>query len=678
MLMNENEGERRREMPEKEKYMVPSKRFFLWLTFLVTVSFLGCGVDNNVTPREGGISGTAVDKSAKPLEGVLVSWAGDRGKYGKSDATGTFIVDNVNFGDQVFLAEKAGYRTLSFTVPVYSGAITQLKKVVLETASFDFREIKIEKVSATHAVISWKTTEFTNGVLEFGETEAFGRTVRETTGVYATLHTLTISDLKSEKRYFFRIIASRENRPSETSAVYDFQTVPTLEDTTPPAAPNGLGIALTEYANQVTLFWAPNTETDLKGYKLYRSELPSSGFAALGNIVVTKGTERYIDVGVVTGKKYYYRVAALDQANNEGSASDIVSMVIPGDLSREVVWTRANSPYLLAGDLDIANTGVLRIDPGVEVRIADYDGIRRGDTQKVEIRVKGAIIANAANDVPIVFTSSRATPAAGDWGGISFISAVEGGSKLDNVLLAYAGTGLKLSATKSTFQSLEIKHCQVGVAASQSSQLTLATFTIRNCDDGMLIRNNTAPIVQGALFSNCKRGLTSSGNDGATFRLNDFLEFTDYGLTMSDTTGTLLVEDNLFVSTVGLGLHIVDYTPRVWYNTFDTPLGIRIDRTNPIVEKNILVTTKSVTGQGFKGIEHLGGVSPLPTFGPNDLFGFPVGKDYVGCASTAGSLGSQPLFMRDLGGSTYDYRLRQAFPATNDVWGIRRQSAPRE
>lgn len=658
--------------------MVPSKRFFLWLTFLVTLSFLGCGVDNNVTPREGGVSGTVVDKSAKPLDGVLVSWIGDRGKYSKTDATGTFLVDNVNFGDQTFLAERSGYRPLSFVVPIYSGAITQLKKVVLETASFDYRDIKIEKVSATHAEISWKTTEFTNGVIEYGESESFGRTVRETSGVYATLHRLTIPDLTSEKRYFFRIVASRENRPSETSATADFQTVPPLEDSTPPAAPIGIGIALTEYPNQVTLFWAPNTETDLKGYKLYRSEFPSAGFAAINNVVVSKGTERYIDVGVTTGKKYYYRVAALDQAGNEGSASDIVSMVIPGDLSKEVIWTRANSPYLLAGDLDIVTTGILRIDPGVEIRMADYDGLRRGDAQKVEIRVSGTIIANAAGDVPIVFTSSRATPAADDWGGISFTNAVDGASKLDNVLLAYAGTGLKISATKSTFQSLEIKNCKVGVVASLSTQLTLASFTIRSCEDGMLIRNNTSPVIQGALFSNCLRGLTSSGNDGATFRLNDFLEFTDYGLTMSDTAGTLLVEDNLFVSTVGLGLHVVDQTPHVWYNTFDSPLGIRIDRTNPIIEKNILVTTRSVTGQGFKGIEHLGGATPLPLFGPNDLFGFPVGKEYVGCSPAAGSLASQPLFMRDLGGSTYDYRLRQAFPATNDVWGIRRQSVPRQ
>ncbi|MFZ2957912.1 MAG: right-handed parallel beta-helix repeat-containing protein [Candidatus Ozemobacteraceae bacterium] len=652
------------------------KRLFLLFGFILGLSLIGCESGNNVTPREGGIQGSILNKAGKPISGVLVFWTLDESRAGRTDATGTYFIDSLEFGEQPFMARVASYRDTAFVAPIYSGAITQLKAVTMETASFDFKDIKVEEISATHAIVSWKTTEFTNGVLEFGDTEMLGRSVRETEKQYATLHRVTIPDLSAEKKYYFRIVATREGRSSETSTTNSFTTVSILNDRTPPAAPKGAGIALSEQPNQVTIFWTPNNETDLKGYRIYRSELPAAGFTAISGAITAKGTERYVDAGVVTGKKYHYRVAAVDQANNEGSASDIVSMLIPGDLSRDVTWTLANSPYILSGDLDIQVTGVLHIDAGVVVKMSDYDALRRGDPQKIEIRVMGGIDVHAAGDSPVTFSSDRGTPAAGDWGGLSILDAPGTSVSLDNLTIAYAAKGLVITKTNGTFKNLNFLSCTTGMNVTGTTDLTISSITARLCGDGMTVSDNTRVVVENSGFRHCVRSISSSANESATFRGNNFFEYVEFGLLTNEKSGQTVVENNLFVAPVGLGLHIVDQAAEVRYNTFDAPSAVRIDRNNPTLEKNILVTTRSASGSGIKAIEHLAGSLPLPKFGPNDVFGFPLGGDYVGCASVAGSLASGPLFMRDLGGADYDYRLRQAFPDTADNWGIHRDSAP--
>ncbi|RCK81543.1 MAG: Fibronectin type 3 domain protein [Candidatus Ozemobacter sibiricus] len=652
----------------------------LWgptLLFLAGLLLLGCDANNNVTPREGALEGKVFDVSGKPLQYVLVSWTLDRTRWGLSDASGKFFVEGVGFGEQTFIAEKTGFRPTTFRAAIYSGGISVLPKVVLETASFDFKEVKVEKVSATTALVTWKTTDYTNGIIEYGETEAYGRTVREPDLQYATVHSLEITDLKPNTKYFFRIVAARQNRPAETSTGHSFVTLATYDDREVPSTPRGVTAALTEQPNTVTIFWSPNSERDLRGYRVYRSESPIGRFSAIEGMLIAKGQERFLDAGVTTGKKYYYRVSAVDLAGNESGPSEAVSVVIPGLLTQEVTWVRANSPYLLSGDLTIDRTGILRIDPGVEVLIADTDALRVGNPAKVEVTVRGTLVASAGQDFPIIISSARSTPAAGDWSGITFLSNPSPESALVNVTLAYAETGLTLTEATGTFADTRIHHCQTGIAASRNQGLRLASLTLEICQKGLMISGNTSPMVTGCTLFHCLSGVTSSNNDGLTFEGNNLLEFTDFGLMTNEAGGTLLVRNNLFVSAVGVGLHVLSKSPSIEYNTFDAPYGIRIDQGNMPIRKNILVADRSPGGMGLKGIEHLGGAASLPVVGPNAVAGFPAGKDYVGCASAPGSLASRPVFMKDEAGGGYDYRLSVPFPDGLDPWGIKRETPPR-
>ncbi|OIP23994.1 hypothetical protein AUK22_09195 [bacterium CG2_30_54_10] len=646
--------------------------------FLLTMGLilLGCDTGNNVTPREGTLEGTVTDKAGTAIENVLVSWVQDPTRWGRSDSKGKFLVAGIGFGDQDFSAELAAYRTTYFKAHIYSGSTSIIQKVVMETSSFDFRDIKVDAVSATTAVISWKTTDYTNGVIEFGGTESLGWTARETANQYATVHSVRIPDLKPTTTYFFKIVASRQNRPSETSPVQSFATLATYDDLEAPATPQGVTAALTEQQNQVTIFWAPSSDRDLKGYRIYRNESALTSFAAIDSTLIAKGQERYIDAGVTPGKKLYYKVSAVDLAGNESGPSETVSMVIPGNLTQEITWIRANNPYLLSGDLTIADTGILRIDPGVEVMMTGYDALRSGNPNQVEINVSGTLVASAGSDNPITFSSENPMPNAGDWGGIKFSQASTGESALVNVTIAYAGTGLTISSASGTFADFSILHCQTGLIASKNADLTLASISLSFCQSGMEIYDNQRAVIDSCTLYHCLKGLSSARNDTIRMVGNNFIEYIDFGLTTDEIGGSVSVTNNLFVSRLGLGIHVLKFPPSVTYNTIDSPYGIRVDQGNPLIEKNILVADSSLGGKGITGIENLSRLLPVPVLGANNIVGFPVGNDYVGCASGAGSLSSEPLFMKDTGSTQYDYRLRTGFPDNLDPWGIRRTISP--
>lgn len=647
------------------------------LLVLLLAGLIGCS-GTSVTPREGTLKGRLLNISGKPIEDGLVYWAYDNTRWCLSDENGEFTIEAIGFGDQKFYVEAFGYRTSMFSAAIFSGQVTIGGDYTVEAKSFDYIEIKTEEVSATHALISWKTTEYTNGLIEYGEKETLGRTVREPEKVFATTHSLTIRDLSPEKQYYFRIVANREGRAAETSVMGNFTTKSTLEDQTPPSAPSGVAAALTSIPGQATVFWAPVSDSDLKGYRVYRSELENAPFSLVSNMLIAKGQERYTDVTAMPGKKYYYRVTAIDQAGNESGFNNLASILVPGDVANEVRWTRANSPYHLNGDLNILPTGKLYIDAGVEILVADTDAFRKNDQNRVEITVSGAIIASAGNELPVIFASARSTPEKSDWKGISFTEVENPANTLVNVVINDAETGITINSSEGTFRQIYINNCITGARAEKNTNLKISELSVKRCTTGMEIKNNTKFTLENSTFIHPSICVNSQTNDGLTITGNNFLEFTDSGLITNESGGVIEITNNLFVSPQGSSIKIVTQSPVVEYNTFDVAYGIQINQGNPIIRKNIILAQKSVFGTGKKGIEHLSGSLPLPVFGPNNIYGFTPEAAYIGCSASSDSKMEEVLLMSQINGKTYDYRLRQPFPDNEDTWGIRRDLIPYE
>jgi hypothetical protein len=99
------------------------------------------------------------------------------------------------------------------------------------------------------------------------------------------------------------------------------------QDTFPPAAPQNLVSAALSGATPgsllVDLSWSINLETDLAGYRVYRSEQQDArGMLLTPDLLLAPA---YRDTSVEPGHRYWYSVTAVDRAGNESDASAAVA-----------------------------------------------------------------------------------------------------------------------------------------------------------------------------------------------------------------------------------------------------------------------------------------------------------------------------------------------------------------
>jgi endonuclease I len=96
------------------------------------------------------------------------------------------------------------------------------------------------------------------------------------------------------------------------------QTMVCVQDETPPVAPTGL--IATGGEGEVDLDWDDNTESDLAGYNVLRSETSGGPHTQVNGPPVL--LSEYTDTGVTNGVEYHYVVTALDTADNESAISN--------------------------------------------------------------------------------------------------------------------------------------------------------------------------------------------------------------------------------------------------------------------------------------------------------------------------------------------------------------------
>ncbi len=102
----------------------------------------------------------------------------------------------------------------------------------------------------------------------------------------------------------------------------------TPRDTFPPAAPQNLvaGAIAGSLPSSVIveLSWSINLESDLAGYRVYRSEQQDTRGALITSEVLL--APAYRDTPVEPGHRYWYTVTAVDRAGNESEASASVTI----------------------------------------------------------------------------------------------------------------------------------------------------------------------------------------------------------------------------------------------------------------------------------------------------------------------------------------------------------------
>jgi hypothetical protein len=136
----------------------------------------------------------------------------------------------------------------------------------------------------------------------------------------------TLFDFGKTYAYIVRSVVLVEG--SELESGDSVPAIVTPRDTFPPAAPQNLVAAVLSGATPgsvlVDLSWSINLETDLAGYRVYRSEQQDTKGAVLTPDLLL--APAYRDTSVEPGHRYWYSVTAVDRAGNESDASATVAV----------------------------------------------------------------------------------------------------------------------------------------------------------------------------------------------------------------------------------------------------------------------------------------------------------------------------------------------------------------
>jgi hypothetical protein len=152
-------------------------------------------------------------------------------------------------------------------------------------------------------------------------------------------------------------------------------------------------------------------------------------------------------------------------------------------ISTDTTWTTANSPYTFSGNVLIETGATLTIKPGVVMKFGS------GNYMQVE----GRVIANGLKSNMITFTSSQASPKAGDWEVIRFMYFAENGSSFKYCKIEYAKYGIEVSSPKypeaiPNFENNIISDCETfGISVI----LNMYSDNYINSINGTIILNNT-------------------------------------------------------------------------------------------------------------------------------------------------------------------------------------------
>lgn len=108
-------------------------------------------------------------------------------------------------------------------------------------------------------------------------------------------------------------------------------------DTFPPAAPQGLVAAVVAARGgeppHVDLSWDISPETDVAGYNVYQSEQEAIPGSRMNSQLLPTPVFRVISV--VAGRRYFYRVTAVDRSGIESAPSAAVAVTLPGANEQE-------------------------------------------------------------------------------------------------------------------------------------------------------------------------------------------------------------------------------------------------------------------------------------------------------------------------------------------------------
>ena len=139
-------------------------------------------------------------------------------------------------------------------------------------------------------------------------------------------------DAAFDQRYSYRIsrvtTISIGGRSIDIAGPSSAEILVDTKDLFPPAAPTGLAAVAASDEGAIDLSWAPNTETDLAGYAVYRSE-PGGEPVRISRAGKPIDSPAFRDPTAQPGREYTYTVTAIDRDGNQSVRSTEVKETLP-------------------------------------------------------------------------------------------------------------------------------------------------------------------------------------------------------------------------------------------------------------------------------------------------------------------------------------------------------------
>ena len=130
-------------------------------------------------------------------------------------------------------------------------------------------------------------------------------------------------EFETNYKYFVRTVSLGTNaEPVESQESKIVEIVP--KDTFAPTAPTAITLAASP--NTISIFFVANSERDVAGYKIFRSD-DQQNWQLLNPDLLKLTT--FQDAKVESGKTYFYYLTAVDKFGNESEKSEIVSETVP-------------------------------------------------------------------------------------------------------------------------------------------------------------------------------------------------------------------------------------------------------------------------------------------------------------------------------------------------------------
>lgn len=617
------------------------------------------GCENKQKIQRGVLGGFVLDTSGNRISGAAVT--SHRSLFvAETGSDGRYTFTSLDSGSHNLNVVRSGFKTATATIHIDYGSMDLTMDFKLEPLPGMIAWQVFKRESATVTVDVSCAEPMACTAIYSGQNFAMTRT---TVSAKAMEHRFILGPLLPDTRYRLHIEGiTNDGRRYESEAGF-FKPTPTGDIAGIPPAP--VSVSLEQTTVGPKLSWKYEGVDPLKGFRIWRG----SGDEALelwhDEEMIFASQFSITDEYAVVGTRLRYAIQAVDLDDELSPITPETAMITAGTLSGDTVWKSAWSPIDLKGDIHIPAGRILKIEPGVTIRVNSEDHYQSGyDPNSVEIIAEGRLECAGNEDKPIRFISAAALPGRTDWTGIRIAFAKDSdASLLCNTEITNAATGIQISSPNPESFQFKAFYCETGLKVSGATDASFDNLAFDDCRTAIWVEGSQNTSLSNMKIIKGETGINLRRNKACSIKRCDIRSVRNTGLHSDDSTPSIV--KGCIIASKGKGIVIQGAGSDICFVTIDAADGIVVDNAQePIIRNNIIVNrTAPDTGTGIRE-STTGRNYPF-----NNIFGY-LDATYNCDQLGAAILNVDPMF---IGGSEADfnYSLTDASPlkTASDVKG---------